>query len=443
MTGGMLGPDGTVHGLEISKHWDEKHGRMMLILKNGNDALRDVIVEDTYPPSLSGVLCFAKSGGVTPLATASGGKITWKVPNLRPGEVKELVYTSLSMEVLNNPCMKKRPDPGDMELLAGMKAAKPSISSGGVNGNNAAAEETTPAMRTGDDMSRQDSYGQSSGRDTCGVAGTIPCRKRPDEGPGRRGVVIAIGAGKGGTGKTTFSINLGVALSEMGFKTVLMDADASMSNLAIYAGMDPQSMKATLHEVLSGEAEPYKAVYRIFNDNLRIVPSGLSIEGFLKMDRDLLDDVIEYFSSDADFIVIDTPAGYNKEVALSLLASDYLILVLNPDEGSMTDGIKVQEMARILDVRIMGIVLNRYDMKGTRFSGPQVEEYFGTQVVAMLPEDPDMRRKDKVPVVLASPASRTATEIYRVAEMLSGRRSAIPAGSPSFVTKLMEALFKG
>ena len=225
--------------------------------------------------------------------------------------------------------------------------------------------------------------------------------------------MIAVGAGKGGTGKTTFSINLGVALSENGYRTVLMDADASMSNLSTYIGMDPEKMQTTLHDVLAGEAEPDKAVYKVFNERLRVVPSGLSIEGFLKMDRELLKDVIEYFSRDADFIVIDTPAGYNKEVALSLVASDHLILVLNPDEGSMTDGLKVQEMASILGVNVLGIVLNRFDMKCPQFSKAQIEEHFGTPVIAMLPDDPNVRRKDKTPVVLASPASRMAAETYQ------------------------------
>ena len=255
----------------------------------------------------------------------------------------------------------------------------------------------------------------------------------------KHGVVIAVGAGKGGTGKTTFSINLGVALSENGFRTVLMDADASMSNLSTYIGMDPEKMQTTLHDVLAGEAEPDKAVYKVFNERLRVVPSGLSIEGFLKMDRELLKDVIEYFSRDADFIVIDTPAGYNKEVALSLIASDHLILVLNPDEGSMTDGLKVQEMARILGVNVLGIVLNRYDMKCPQFSKAQIEEHFGTPVIAMLPDDPNVRRKDKTPVVLAAPSSRMAVETYRVADIISGHKE---AQSPSFVSRLMDALFR-
>ncbi len=385
----------------LTKYWDDKRGRMSLLLKNGERPLRDITVEDEYPLSITGILCFAKSGGIAPMASASGGKITWKVANLGPGEVKELIYTALTRDALDGLAPAK-PTASDAALLASTASRPPAI--------KAEAAVT--------------------------VVEKPPAEEKPPA--ARRAVVIAVGAGKGGTGKTTFSINLGVALAEMGHNTILMDADVSMSDLSTYIGMDPRSLKATLHEVLAGEAGPDKAIYGAFNDRLRVVPSGLSIEGFLKMDRSLLKDAIEYFSRDADFIVIDTPAGYNKELALSLAASDHLILVLNPDEGSMTDGLKVQEMAKVLNVNVLGIVLNRYDMKNS-YSRPQVEARFGSPVIAMLPEEPGVRRKDRVPPVLANPSGKMASETYKVAEMLSGTKA--PAGSKSFASRLMLALF--
>lgn len=411
-------------GIEVRKHWDAAGGRMLIILRNGSSFVSRATVEDTYPEAISGILCFARSGGLTPSASAAGGKITWQLTGLQPGDVRELVYTSLSAQALRDPGLKKRPSDRDFALLAGMSGTTPRLVM-----EDAAIDPIASIP----------------------PSGVAPVSKIPPAKPEessvsppveKAGTVICVGAGKGGTGKTTFSINFGIALAEMGFETVLLDADTSMSNMASYMGIDVQSMKATLHEVLSGEAEPDKAVYRAFNDRLRIVPSGLSIAGFLKMDRSLLDGVIGHFSRNADFIVIDTPAGYNKEVALSLYAADYLILVLNPDDGSMIDGLKVQEMARILDVRVPGIVLNRYDMTGHQYSKSQIEQYFGTPVIGMLPEDGEMRRKDKVPAILANPGSRTAREIYRVAETISGRkRNEQPSARP-FAARLMEALFK-
>ncbi len=406
-------------GPTLAKYWDDKRGRMSLLLKNGERPLRDVTVEDEYPPSISGILCFAKSGGIAPVASASDGKITWKVANLGPGEVKELIYTALSRDALDGIAPAK-PGASDAALLASMSSISPSIKTDPA----AMAAETLPV----ETENRPPPLNPP-------ITAEKPLAEKEQA---KRAVVVAVGAGKGGTGKTTFSINLGVALAETGHDTILMDADVSMSDLSTYIGMDPSGLKATLHEVLAGEAAPDKAVYRAYNDRLRVVPSGLSIEGFLKMDRSLLKETIEYFSGSADFVVIDTPAGYNKELALSLAASDHLVLVLNPDEGSMTDGLKVQEMAKILNVNVLGIVLNRYDLKNS-FTRSQVEARFGSPVIAMLPEEPGVRRKDRVPPVLADPSGKMATETYRVAEMLTGTKS--PASDKSFVSRLMLALF--
>ncbi len=84
----------------LTKHWDEKTGRMSLLLRNGERPLRGLVVEDEYPAAIAGILCFAKAGGVAPVASASNGRIVWKVANLAPGELKELVYTSLTRDAL-------------------------------------------------------------------------------------------------------------------------------------------------------------------------------------------------------------------------------------------------------------------------------------------------------------------------------------------------------
>jgi septum site-determining protein MinD len=415
--------------LKVDKLWDSERGRMTLLVVNGDTAVEAVTVEDRYPRSIAGVLCFARAGGVTPAASAAAGKITWRLAGLGPGEVRELVYTSLSPATLNDPAARKVPSRKDRELLESAKDLRPQLI---ISAGRAEAEESAPATPASPPPSRPEPLGAKPAAEAV-----------PSPGPDRRaGRVITIGAGKGGTGKTTFSINLAVALAGLGFETVLLDADASMSNLGPYMGIDVQSMKATLHEVLAGEAEPEKAVYRAFSERLRIVPSGLSLTGFLKMDRGLLEEVIGHFSAGADFIVIDTPAGYNREVALSLKSSDDLLLVLNPDEGSLIDGLKVQEMARILDVNVPGIVLNRYDMNGQRYSKAQIEAHFGSEVIAMLPEDGNVRRKDRLPVVLASPGSRTAQEIRKVARLVSGRTNEPVQAPKPFTARLMEALFK-
>ena len=58
-----------------------------------------------------------------------------------------------------------------------------------------------------------------------------------------------IASGKGGTGKTTVTVNLGTALAQLGKETYILDADVGMANIGILLGLE--NVPVTLHEVLA------------------------------------------------------------------------------------------------------------------------------------------------------------------------------------------------
>ena len=61
-----------------------------------------------------------------------------------------------------------------------------------------------------------------------------------------------IASGKGGTGKTTCTINLGASLAKLGLETFIMDADIGMANIGLLLGLEDAPI--TIHEVLAGKA---------------------------------------------------------------------------------------------------------------------------------------------------------------------------------------------
>ena len=73
--------------------------------------------------------------------------------------------------------------------------------------------------------------------------------------------VIAVTGGKGGIGKTNVSVNLSLALAEMGRRVVLLDADLGLANVDVLLGLKP---KATLADVLEGKCDLRDVLVKIY-----------------------------------------------------------------------------------------------------------------------------------------------------------------------------------
>src|SRR5690554_2932621 len=82
--------------------------------------------------------------------------------------------------------------------------------------------------------------------------------------------VIAVTGGKGGVGKTNVSVNLSLALAELGRRVVLMDADLGLANIDVQLGLRP---KATLADVLAGNCD-LREVMITGPGGIRIVPAA-------------------------------------------------------------------------------------------------------------------------------------------------------------------------
>lgn len=82
--------------------------------------------------------------------------------------------------------------------------------------------------------------------------------------------VIAVTGGKGGVGKTNVSVNLCMALADLGRRVMLMDADLGLANVDVLLGLKPQK---TLADVIAGECE-LRDVLLQGPGGIRIVPAA-------------------------------------------------------------------------------------------------------------------------------------------------------------------------
>ena len=230
--------------------------------------------------------------------------------------------------------------------------------------------------------------------------------------------VYTIASGKGGTGKTTTTINLGTSLAALGKKTTVLDADLGMANLGLLLGLEEEPV--TLHEVLSGDQRIKNAIYE-GPEGLQVVPAGLTLEGFQKADPEKLQDALSYIVSNTEYLLIDAPAGLSKDSVIPLAVADEVLLVVNPELSSMADGLKTRVMTDKVGSNVGGIVLTRAGSGGDDLDVSRVEDLLEAEVLVTVPEDAEVRRSAsyKKPVVLHSPDSPASQAYKKLAAKLA------------------------
>ncbi|KCZ72587.1 cell division ATPase MinD, archaeal [Candidatus Methanoperedens nitroreducens] len=257
--------------------------------------------------------------------------------------------------------------------------------------------------------------------------------------------VYTIASGKGGTGKTTATLNLGTALAMLGKKTMVLDADIGMANLGLLIGLEKS--KITLHEVLSGSASINEAIYE-GPAGLRVIPSGLSLRGFQNSDPDRLKEVMASAIDGIEFLLIDAPAGISKDGVIPLAVADKVILVVNPELSSMADALKTKALTEMLGRSVEGIILNRAELEKTEINSNKVSELLGAKLLEIIPEDANIRRSAafKTPIVIRAPKSPAAIAFSRLAAQMAGTKfqeNNSKEEKESFVDRLARSIFGG
>jgi septum site-determining protein MinD len=239
---------------------------------------------------------------------------------------------------------------------------------------------------------------------------------------------IAIVSGKGGAGKTTLAANLGVALRERGKDVVLVDADLMTSNLSIQLGHF--QLPVTIQNVLEGKAKFSEALYT-HPSGVRFIPSSISLKCLYSPTPYRLKNILRRAEG---IVLIDSPPGLGREVALVLKACSEVIVVTNPDFSAVADAMKTVSLAREMKKEVLGIVVNR-STGSFEVKNRDIEEMCGARVIRNIPEDGNIRKSHfmRMPVLLYSPRSKASREFRGLAAYLTGE----PAERPSLWRRLL------
>lgn len=148
--------------------------------------------------------------------------------------------------------------------------------------------------------------------------------------------VVAVTGGKGGVGKTNVSVNLSLALADIGRRVVLLDADFGLANVDVMLGLNPLR---TLAEVMDGECD-LRDVLLDGPGGIKIVPASSGTKSMVEMSPMQHAGLIQAFSEigdSIDVLVIDTAAGIGDSVTNFVRAAQEVVLVVCDEPTSITD----------------------------------------------------------------------------------------------------------
>ncbi|MFH1255725.1 MAG: cell division ATPase MinD [Candidatus Diapherotrites archaeon] len=260
------------------------------------------------------------------------------------------------------------------------------------------------------------------------------------------GRVIALVSGKGGVGKTVVTANVGIALAKRNLKVCLVDADIAMANLSLLLGL--QSSPITLHDVLLGEAGVQDAIYD-GPAGVKLIPSGLSLENYRRVDAERLESVIESIANQFDFILLDGPAGIERTAIAAISAADEVLLITAPDPPSVADVLKTKMVVQRLGVKPIGAVLNFVRGEKGEITNEDIIKMLELPIYGLIPYDQEVRRsfmqQKAAPVILRKPNSPASIALQKTAAKLVGlsvQLDAVKKKKAGFLSRLF-GIFKG
>lgn len=154
--------------------------------------------------------------------------------------------------------------------------------------------------------------------------------------------VLTITSGKGGVGKSNFTLNFALALRAAGKKVVILDLDLSTANINILMGIAP---RYRLVDVLYQRKNIWDVLEKGTN-GIEYINGGLEIQDLVNFDQNMLSffwSQIQELQTYTDFILLDTGAGISKELVDFIIASDETIMVTTPEPTSIADSYAVMK----------------------------------------------------------------------------------------------------
>jgi len=234
---------------------------------------------------------------------------------------------------------------------------------------------------------------------------------------------IAVVSGKGGVGKSNFSMNFTTTLSAQGKKVMLIDMDIGMGNIHILLG---KSVPTNLKDYLVGDQSLESVMFEGPN-GLQYISGGSGLSGVMEWTEDMFNRLIEafeYLQKNFDYIVFDMGAGATSQTLDLLVAVDDIIVLTTAEPTSITDAYSMMKYIYYKDSeKNFFLICNRAytEEEGSETTGRlklAMEKFLSKEitVLGILPEDPVVRKavREQVPFSILYPHAEITKKLKKI-----------------------------
>ena len=261
--------------------------------------------------------------------------------------------------------------------------------------------------------------------------------------------VLSVTSGKGGVGKSSISVNLAIAMSRLGVRVLVVDADFGLANVDVMLGV---TTKYDISHFLRGE-KPLHEIIQLGHEGVRFISGGSGVNDLLNIDEDQLGGLLSGLVNldvPMDFIIIDTGAGINDNILRLILASSETLVVTTPEPTAILDAYAlVKTIVKRDSSHPIHVLINKCDNKkeANRVQEGFIEvvgRHLGKNIspMGLLMYDHNIPQsiKRQVPITVSDPGGGTAAEIKQIARAILEMPDEKPSGS--FLSRLFYHITK-
>lgn len=205
--------------------------------------------------------------------------------------------------------------------------------------------------------------------------------------------IIVVTSGKGGVGKTTVTANLGVCLSELGSKVLLIDADTGLRNLDLMLGLENRIV-FNCFDFLDGKCTIEQTLVRDKQTDGDLLLLSLTKNGEERsISEDEMKDIVSKVSDKFDYILIDSPAGVEEGFRIAIAAAKEALVVITPELASIRDADKVIGLllSKSIAQEKINLVINRVRpemvQRNNMISVDDIVDILSADIIGVIPED--------------------------------------------------------